>query len=103
MQIYPQSDILQMIHYEGNSNRQFVQGEGCKKCYDTGHQGRLGVYEVLNCSHKMREVISQTPNLDLIRQTHLEEGGTTLLKEGIKRAEEGMTSLNEVISVAHFE
>jgi len=103
MQTYPPADILQMIHYQGNQNRQFVQGEGCKKCYDTGHQGRVGIYEVLNCTPQMREIITQTPNLELIRKTHQEQGGSTLLQEGIKRAEDGLTSLSEVISVAHFE
>lgn len=103
IQTYPSSDILQMIHYEGNPNRQFTQGEGCRKCYDTGYQGRLGIYEVLNCTPEMREVISQTPNLDQLRKAHMAQGGSTLLTEGINRAEEGLTSLSEVISVAHYE
>ena len=103
IQYYPPADILEMVHYQGDHRRQFIQGEGCKKCYDTGHKGRVGIYEVLNCTSELREVISKTPDLDQIRKAHLNQGGTLLLDEGIKRAEEGLTSLNEVIKVAYFE
>ena len=102
-QYYPPSDILEMIHYEGDRRRQFIKGEGCKKCYDTGHLGRIGIYEVMQCTPKLREMISKSPNLGDIRQCHVEQGGSLLLEEGIKRAEEGLTSIDEVVNVAFFE
>ncbi len=103
MPYYPPNDILEMIHYQGDRRRQFMRGEGCKKCFDTGHQGRIAVYEVMSMNQTLRDVISNTPNLDLIRQIHRQQGGTTLLEEGFKRAEEGITSLDEVISVTFSE
>lgn len=103
IQYYPPADLLEMIHYEGDKRRQFVHGEGCKKCYDTGHLGRVGIYEVMQCTPKLREMISTAPKLDDIRKCHKEQGGTFLLDEGIKRAEEGQTSIDEVVSVAFFE
>ncbi|MEX0726537.1 MAG: ATPase, T2SS/T4P/T4SS family [Planctomycetaceae bacterium] len=100
---YPPNDILEMIHYKGDRRRQFVRGEGCKKCFDSGHLGRIAVYEVMSVSPALREVISSTPNLDAIREIYRQQGGTTLLEEGFRRAEEGITSLDEVISVTFSE
>lgn len=103
IQYYPPTDVLDMIHYQGDRRRQFIHGEGCKKCYDTGHLGRVGIYEVMQCTPKLREMISKSPKLDEIRECHKSQGGTFLLDEGIDRAEEGLTSVDEVINVAFFE
>jgi len=102
-QYYPPTDVLEMIHYEGDRRRQFVHGEGCKKCYDTGHLGRIGIYEVMQCTPELRDMISTSPRLEQIRECHKNQGGTFLLDEGIKRAEEGLTSIDEVINVAFVE
>ncbi len=103
IQYYPPTDLLDMIHYQGDRRRQFIHGEGCKRCYDTGHLGRIGIYEVMQCTPKLREMISKSPKLDEIRACHKSQGGTFLLDEGIDRAEEGLTSVDEVINVAFFE
>ncbi|MFN0195853.1 MAG: GspE/PulE family protein [Planctomycetaceae bacterium] len=103
MPYYPSNDILEMIHYPGDRRRQFIRGEGCKKCFDTGHLGRIAVYEVMSMNQALRDVITSSPDLDMIREIHRQQGGTTLLEEGFKRAEEGVTSLDEVISVTFSE
>ena len=88
-----------MIHYRGDRRPQFVRGEGCRQCYDTGFRGRTGIYEMLVASREMRELISKEPDLDGIRDCHARQGGTLLLEEGIRAAEAGKTSLDEVIRV----
>jgi len=96
---FPPAELLDVIRYEGDRRRQFVRGEGCRECYDTGFKGRLGVYEVLRCTREIREVIAHGGNLEAIRELHLRQGGTTLLTEGIRLAESGKTSLEEVLRV----
>src|SRR6056297_37273 len=100
---YPAADLLAMIGYTGDSRRQFVRGEGCRECFDSGFQGRIGIYEVLSAEREMRKLISRQAELDEIRACHSEHGGTLLLEEGIRMAETGRTSLEEVIRVAHFD
>ena len=102
-QYYPPAEMLEMLHYTGDKRRQFMRGEGCRECFDSGFRGRAGIYEVLTATRELREVISTTPNLDTIRDCHRRQGGTTLLQEGLLRAESGETSIEEVMRVAYFE
>ena len=97
---FPPDEIFDLLQYSGDRRRQFVRGEGCRNCYDTGFRGRLGIYEVLWASREMRNAIVQHADVEPLRQCHLSQGGTLLIKEGVRLAEEGQTSLDEVIRVA---
>lgn len=100
VQYYPRTELLETLRYDGDTRRQFVKGEGCRSCYDTGFKGRTGIYEVLVASRAMREIISHQPDLERLRELHEKESGSTLLQEGIRAAEEGFTSLDEVMRIA---
>ena len=101
-QYYPPAEFLDMIHYAGDKRRQFTRGAGCSKCYDTGCRGRIGIYEVLTATPELRGIIGKTPNVGAIQECHRRQGGTSLLAQGIRRAEEGRTSLDEIMRVAFF-
>lgn len=100
---YPEKVILDELDYRGDRERQFVRGEGCQTCYDTGFRGRIGLYEVLSGKRELRDLIAENPRVDALRDWHVKHGGRSLLEEGILRAEEGVTSLDEVARAAHFE
>ena len=100
---YPPAELLETLHYKGDRRRAFVRGEGCPKCHDMGFQGRLGIYEVLVVDRAMRELIAGDAGIDEIRTCHRAAGGRSLLDEGIRLAEEEMTSLDEVMRVAYVE
>ncbi|QEG43480.1 GspE/PulE family protein [Roseimaritima ulvae] len=100
---YPDAELLAMIGYTGDTRRPFTRGEGCRVCYDTGFQGRIGIYEVLSVDRELRQMIGHRAELDTLRECHLRAGGTLLMDEGIRMAESGRTSLEEVIRVAHFD
>lgn len=97
---YPTAELLESIKYKGDRRRQFIYGEGCNACHDTGYKGRIGVYEVMPANEELRELIVKSPNVSTFRNWHRERGGTNLLDEGIRMAEEGLTSLDEVTRVA---
>lgn len=97
---YPTNDVLASTGYAGDRRRQFVRGEGCHECFDTGFRGRIGIYEVMLASRRIREVIAESSDIDVLRRCHLEEGGTSLMQAGIQMAEDGRTSLEEVARVA---
>jgi type IV pilus assembly protein PilB len=100
---YPPAEILEMIRYEGDKRRQFTRGSGCNECHDSGCRGRTGIYEVLMCTPALRDLISDEVSVDAIRACHRSQGGETLLHAGIRLAEMGRTSLDEIISTAFFE
>lgn len=97
---FPSSEVFDSLQYSGNRRRAFEHGEGCTKCHDTGHSGRMGVYELLEVNSELREVIAHDSNVESIRRMHKAQGGRTLLDEGLRLAEEGKTSLEEVARVA---
>ena len=54
-------------------------------------------------TRRIRQLIGENAPLDALRSAMTEEGGTTLLDEGVMLAEEGKTSLEEVVRVAYFD
>jgi type IV pilus assembly protein PilB len=100
---YPPAELLESIRYQGDHRRSFLRGRGCEQCHDTGFQGRTGIYELLACDQQMRRLICQDADLSRIHERQRAKGARTLLDEGIRLAENGRTSLDEVIRVAFFE
>ncbi len=49
---YPSQELLASLHFRGDMRRSFSRGEGCRECFDTGFQGRMGIYEVLVASEE---------------------------------------------------
>ena len=97
---YPPAQTLDLIGYSGDRRRQFIRGEGCRQCFDTGFRGRTGIYEVLLATREIRELIGRDPDLEKLKSLNRQAGGASLLEEGLRLAEEGRTSLDEVMRVA---
>jgi len=76
------------------------RAKGCERCNFIGYKGRTVIAEVMFLDEEIRSKISRNLTLDEIRQIAKEKGMTTLLESGLKKIEEGITSLEEVLSVA---
>ena len=100
---YPPAHILEELHYQGDRRRQFTRGAGCVKCYDSGYQGRKGIYEILELNPEIRAMMDDEADANSIRRLFQDQGGETLLHQGLKLAELGETSLEEVGRVALFD
>jgi type IV pilus assembly protein PilB len=100
---YPPVELLETLHYQGDRRRSFARGEGCNECYDTGFQGRCGIYEVLVLEPEVRELIASGASAESIRRRFREQHGRSLLDEALRLAELETTSLDEVMRVAFFE
>jgi type IV pilus assembly protein PilB len=100
---YPSAEYLDALHYKGDKRRSFSRGEGCRECFDTGFQGRKGIYEVLPSEAGLRSLIARDPSIEPIRRWLVEHGHETLLEGGLRLAEQEETSLEEVARVAFFE
>ena len=82
---------------DGPENPQFVRGEGCNFCSDTGYFERVGVYEVLGITDNIRRlIVDRAPN-DEIRATAVKEGMRTLANEAALLVADGNTTITEVL------
>ncbi|HZL84992.1 MAG TPA: type IV-A pilus assembly ATPase PilB [Candidatus Krumholzibacteria bacterium] len=73
------------------------KGKGCNDCNMTGYAGRLGLYEVLNCSSVMRELILERASSPEIKRKAMQEGMVTLRQHGISKIQDGITTVEEVL------
>jgi len=85
---------------EAAATATFMKGQGCSHCAKSGYRGRLGIFELMPMTAKVRELsFSGASTLD-IRKAALKQGMTSLYEDGILKATQGITTLEEVISVA---
>jgi type IV pilus assembly protein PilB len=75
-------------------------GNGCSYCLDTGYKGRMAIFEVLPVSEDIREMIINSKDENTIRQKALLDGMLTLKQDGLQKVKQGITTLEEVLSVA---
>ena len=76
----------------------FQTATGCAKCNGLGYKGRVGVYEVLSVTDGLRELLSKEhiSTMD-VRKVANEEGMITMLQDGIIKAIDGLTSIEELL------
>jgi type II secretory ATPase GspE/PulE/Tfp pilus assembly ATPase PilB-like protein len=72
---------------------------GCRDCRNTGFHGRRAIFEWMDSSNEIRQLILRNASTDLIRETACRAGMTTLAEDGRRLVEEGVTTLEEVLSV----
>ena len=78
--------------------RQWVRATGCDACQNTGYRGRMGIYELVPITNELQEMIVSGANLiDLKRFAHDEQGHRTLLQDGLLKASQGRTTVEEVL------
>ncbi len=74
-------------------------GKGCDKCRNTGYFGRIGIYEVLSISPKIKAMIHQKRSEDEIRKVAFKEGMRTLKYDACKKMLEGITTMEEILRI----
>ena len=74
-----------------------VEGEGCVECNNTGYRGRAGIYEVLNISPAIRDLILQRGSSIDLKRLAVKEGMLTLRRDAIMKLRRGVTSVEEVL------
>ncbi|KKQ18347.1 MAG: General secretory pathway protein E [Candidatus Levybacteria bacterium GW2011_GWA2_37_36] len=79
------------------------QGNGCKICNATGYLGRIGVFEVLEVTKNIRDLITKRNDADVILQKAIEEGMTTMLDDGLEKVLKGLTTIEEVLRVTKIQ
>ena len=77
----------------------FYRGAGCNKCNNSGYKGRIGVYETLEMTPEMAELITNTVDTGALRKQAEKQGMLSLIEDGFIKAVSGLTNLEEVMRV----
>jgi len=73
------------------------KGRGCGNCNNTGYRGRIGLYEVLELSDDLRELILSGASAMELRRQAIEEGMFSLRQSGLLKIRDGLTTVEEVV------
>jgi type II secretory ATPase GspE/PulE/Tfp pilus assembly ATPase PilB-like protein len=76
-----------------------AKAKGCAKCNDTGYKGRVGIYEVLENSPAIQDLINKRATSDAIEEQAKKEGMTTLVEDGARKVMNKETTVEELIRV----
>ena len=88
---------------EQASRAKAVKGKGCAKCKDTGYKGRMGIYEVLNVSKKVKEAILRKATTPELKEIAIKEGFRTMSDMGREMILSGDLNFREFDRVLSME
>jgi len=99
----PSSEILADLHIPHHDKLTFWKSKGCKYCENIGYKGRTGIFELLIVSEEVKKLVLKKASSGEIKELARREGMRTLWEDGIAKAKDGITSLEEVIKVTREE
>jgi type II secretory ATPase GspE/PulE/Tfp pilus assembly ATPase PilB-like protein len=83
------------------NNLKFYKGKGCDKCHGLGYKGRVGVYEILVMSKEIEKtILDNQVSENIIQELAQKNGMVTMLQDGLLKAKEGLTTVEEIFNVA---
>jgi type II secretory ATPase GspE/PulE/Tfp pilus assembly ATPase PilB-like protein len=105
----PNADLLRKANLPADKIKYFYrppdkkQGDddesGCPVCIGSGYRGRTGVFELLEITDPIRDMIRENPNFNAIRQEAVKHGMKYLQEDGLRQVIEGRTSIQELLRV----
>lgn len=95
--------MLKTLGMKDQGKTKLYRGKGCSECKNSGYIGRKAIFEVLVINDRIRELITQRASASAIKQEAIKMGMHTLHDNGIKKAEAGITTIEEVLKVTQEE
>jgi general secretion pathway protein E len=98
--------LIEQMAYKkeiGEERSEFPYGAGCKLCAHTGFRGRTGIFEILHMSDEIRTMVLNGTTVTHLRKQAIEEGMVTLVRDGMLKAQAGITTPSEVLRSAYSE
>ena len=95
----PSDELLMELQLPVETARKydFYYGKGCATCHNTGYKGRVGLYELMDVTDDIRDLIAEDANVDDLRNLARSQGMVTLREAGLKLIFEGVTTIDEVV------
>jgi general secretion pathway protein E len=95
----PSPADLQVLGVKPDGGVTLYRGRGCAECRGTGYRGRTGIYELFEISEEVRSLTLRRVSTREIRRHAIESGMVTLRLDGWAKAQEGQTTVDEVLRV----
>ncbi|MCR5610093.1 MAG: Flp pilus assembly complex ATPase component TadA [Lachnospiraceae bacterium] len=93
----------ELLGVDTNQELTIYEPAGCMDCNETGYKGRIGVYEIMSISPKIKAVISRGGDSEEIKKVALEEGMSTLRMSASRYVVQGITSMPEMKKISFEE
>jgi type II secretory ATPase GspE/PulE/Tfp pilus assembly ATPase PilB-like protein len=99
---HPQKEMLAMLGMQKpyDTKQTFYRSKGCAECNDLGYKGRIALYEIMRMTDDLAKLTMERSSTNVLRKQAQKDGMTLLIEDGIKKVREGLTSIEEVLSVA---
>jgi type IV pilus assembly protein PilB len=100
-QYTPPPDVLRSLNLSDAdaASIPFYKSVGCDQCNHTGYRGRIGIYEVMRITDKLRRLISAKASEDQLREAAVSGGMITLGEDGLSKVKSGVTTAEELLRV----
>jgi type IV pilus assembly protein PilB len=95
----PSDEVKQALVRNKIEGGQLYRGKGCERCRNTGYSGRCGIYEMLVLDDSIRDMVAASPNVTELRRYCEEAGMVSLRQDGIRKLQEGITTVEELLRV----
>ena len=95
----PSKDEMLAYSIDPGAVDKFVQGEGCSECMNSGYKGRVGVYEILRVTPSVQRVIENEGGTNEIRDAAFNSGMRLMWQDGLEKALQGKTTIEELAKV----
>ncbi len=79
------------------AGKNFFRGRGCDACNNTGYKGRVGLFELMVMNNNLRDMIMRDASTEELRDAARSYGMVTLRDAGMRAAEDGATTLDEIV------
>jgi type IV pilus assembly protein PilB len=101
----PDAALLHDLGLESDDTLTFARPKGCPSCYHTGYHGRIGIFEILLMSDRIKAMILGHASEDELRKVAVEEGMNTLHHDALFKLKNKITSAEEVMRTvsAHLQ
>jgi general secretion pathway protein E len=83
----------------GTAPANWRRAVGCPRCQGTGYRGRLGIYELVDVTPELQELVLERATAERMRAMAASQGSRTLREDGLMKARAGLTTVDEVVRV----
>ena len=100
----PSAEVLKLFQLSAQKARTITfyrPKEGsCVECADIGYKGQLAIFEIMMMTPAIARLVMERATMHKIQEQAIKDGMTLLLQDGLSKIEQGLTSADEVLSVA---
>jgi type IV pilus assembly protein PilB len=95
----PSPEMLMELNLKAGDvkGKKFYYGKGCDRCNNTGHRGRMGIFELVVMNDELRDMVSAGASTDQLYSAAKKQGMITLRESGLRAIFNGQTTIDEVV------